>query len=629
MRLVYLLIMFFYTINSLAQINEGALNEAFSNLGDSMSIEAFNFDINKIKKFNFNGDTILLDTTLNINKLYNFNYRRKDNFEFIKPNNVGQVYNNLSYEIEQSNYPSIGFNANKTIIQFEDDIYFYDVAYPVTELLFKTVYSQGQLTDVLFTTNVNRKLNFSLSFKALRSLGKYQNSLSGSKNFNFTYNYNSEKFSSKIFYVSQRLEKHENGGLTTISIDDFESKDDVFNERSKLNVKFEDAINIYFKRNFFSKNSFNLTNNNKKLSFNHTLLYSTINNAYDQKTINNYYGELNSGLISAKDNYKFRSIFNKISLNLSNLIFDSIEAGLINFNFEYFNLNNNENKIRENSNLFSLKLNKGFEILNLDIDLQKKINGERVGDKYMFMVKTSNSDKIDMSLKFISTKSHPGLMYDYYDSSFKNIKWEKSNKLISINSLQFKLNDKRFGEFQISGSKIMNYFYIYTDNQIEESYLPVLNQASFNIDLLKLKYNKNFTFGKFSMDNTLLLQKVKQKEYVLNLPKYIFRNSFYISEKIFNNVLEIQSGFNFKIFSKFFGDEYNPVISTFHTQNEKKIGEYPIVDFFLNAKIRQTRLFFIFEHINSSLTGNKFYYTPSMPYRDSGFRFGLNWNLFN
>ena len=621
--------MFFFTINSFTQINEGALNEAFSNLGDSMSIEAFNFDINKIKKFNFNGDTILLDTTLNINKLYNFNYRKKDNFEFIKPNNVGQVYNNLSYEIEQTNYPSIGFNANKTIIQFEDDIYFYDVAYPVTELLFKTVYSQGQLTDVLFTTNVNRKLNFSLSFKALRSLGKYQNSLSGSKNFNFTYNYNSEKFSSKIFYVSQRLEKHENGGLTTISIDDFESKDDVFNERSKLNVKFEDAINIYFKRNFFSKNSFNLTNNNKKLSFNHTLLYSTINNAYDQKTINNYYGELNSGLISAKDNYKFRSIFNKISLNLSNLIFDSIEAGLINFNFEYFNLNNNENKITENSNLFSLKLTKGFEILNLDFDLQKKINGERVGDKYMFMVKTSNSDKIDMSLKFISTKSHPGLMYDYYDSSFKNIKWEKSNKLISINSIQFKLNDKRFGQFQISGSKIMNYFYIYTDNQIEESYLPVLNQASFNIDLLKLKYNKNFTFGKFSMDNTLLLQKVKQKEYVLNLPKYIFRNSFYISEKIFNNVLEIQSGFNFKIFSKFFGDEYNPVISTFHTQNEKKIGEYPIVDFFLNAKIRQTRLFFIFEHINSSLTGNKFYYTPSMPYRDSGFRFGLNWNLFN
>ena len=77
----------------------------------------------------------------------------------------------------------------------------------MTELLFKSVFSQGQLTDALFTTNVNRKLNFSLSFKALRSLGKYQNSLSESKQFTFTYNYNSEKFRSKSFYVSQKLEK--------------------------------------------------------------------------------------------------------------------------------------------------------------------------------------------------------------------------------------------------------------------------------------------------------------------------------------------------------------------------------------------------------------------------------------
>ena len=124
----------------------------------------------------------------------------------------------------------------KLILSFGSSI---NLSKALTELLFKTVFSQGQLTDVLFTTNVNRKLNFSLGFKALRSLGKYQNSLSGSKNFTFTYNYNSKKFSSKSFYLSQKLEKHESGGLSLISINDFESKDPVFNERSKLNVKFE------------------------------------------------------------------------------------------------------------------------------------------------------------------------------------------------------------------------------------------------------------------------------------------------------------------------------------------------------------------------------------------------------
>ena len=83
------------------------------------------------------------------------------------------------------------------------------------------------------------------------------------------------------------------------------------------------------------------------------------------------------------------------------------------------------------------------------------------------------------------------------------------------------------------------------------------------IAYLKLKYHKNFNLGKFSFDNTAMFQNVNQDEMVLNVPKFIFRNSFYITEKIFNNVLDIQSGFNFKIFSSFYANEYNPLISSF------------------------------------------------------------------
>ena len=139
MRLILFFIIFFSSYISYSQIREDALNEAFSNIGDSISIEVFKFDIEKLKKFNINNDTILLDTILNINKFYEFNFRRKDNFELIKPNNVGQSYNNLSYVIDESNYPIIGYSANKTQLQTSDDIYFYDVAYPMTELLFKTI----------------------------------------------------------------------------------------------------------------------------------------------------------------------------------------------------------------------------------------------------------------------------------------------------------------------------------------------------------------------------------------------------------------------------------------------------------------------------------------------------------
>ena len=629
MRLILFFIIFFSSHISYSQIREDALNEAFSNIGDSISIEVFKFDIEKLKKFNINNDTILLDTTLNINKFYEFNFRRKDNFELIKPNNVGQSYNNLSYVINESNYPIIGYSANKTQLQSSDDIYFYDVAYPMTELLFKTVFSQGQLTDVLFTTNVNRKLNFSLGFKALRSLGKYQNSLSGSKNFTFTYNYNSKKFSSKSFYLSQKLEKHESGGLSLISINDFESKDPVFNERSKLNVKFEDAVNVYFQRDFYSHNKFKIFDNKKNLSLNHTLHYVTVNNSYNQSLINNYYGGLIGGITTVDDKFKFRSIKNKISFDISNVIFDFTEIGFINFNYEYFNLNSSNEKIKENSNLFSIKLSKNFKILDLDFDLQKKISGDRIGDRLNIVLKPAKRYNLDLSLKLSSVKSHPGLIYDNYYSGFSGVNWTNSNDLVNTNTIFINYINKKFGQFNLSGSLINNYVYVSTENSDIESYIPIINQAEFDIKLFKLKYVKNFIFGKFSMNNSFLIQDVNQNDNVLNIPDFVYRNSFFISEKIFKNVLEIQSGFNFKIFSKFFINEYNPVISTFHIQDKRKIGGFPIIDFFLNAKIRQTRLFFIFEHINSSLSENNFFTTPSIPYRDSNFRFGLNWNLFN
>ena len=46
-----------------------------------------------------------------------------------------------------------------------------------------------------------------------------------------------------------------------------------------------------------------------------------------------------------------------------------------------------------------------------------------------------------------------------------------------------------------------------------------------------------------------------------------------------------------------------------HSESEK-IGSFPLFDFFFNAKIRQTKIFIIAEHINSSFTGNNFYSTP-------------------
>jgi hypothetical protein len=70
------------------------------------------------------------------------------------------------------------------------------------------------------------------------------------------------------------------------------------------------------------------------------------------------------------------------------------------------------------------------------------------------------------------------------------------------------------------------------------------------------------------------------------------------------------------------------VIGEFVSQNHTEIGDFPRIDFFINAKIQQTRLFLKFEHINDDRTGYNYYSAPFTPYRDSILRFGIVWNFF-
>ncbi len=163
----------------------------------------------------------------------------------------------------------------------------------------------------------------------------------------------------------------------------------------------------------------------------------------------------------------------------------------------------------------------------------------------------------------------------------------------------------------------------------EKSLIPKVNQTDSTVEYLKVKWQKEFKLGKFSLDNSLVFQKVKQNSDFLNLPEFLTRNTIYYSNTILKGAMFFQTGVSVKYFSKFYSNEYNPLISSFHVQNEMKIGGFPLIDFFVNAKIKQTRLFLKAEHFNSSLTGNDFYSSPSYPYRDFSVRFGLVWNFFN
>ena len=74
---------------------------------------------------------------------------------------------------------------------------------------------------------------------------------------------------------------------------------------------------------------------------------------------------------------------------------------------------------------------------------------------------------------------------------------------------------------------------------------------------------------------------------------------------------------------------YDPVLAEFYVQNSQEFGAFPLVDIFFNAKIRQTRIYVSYEHVNQLFNSTSNHYAaPGYPYRDGVIRFGLVWNFF-
>jgi hypothetical protein len=150
------------------------------------------------------------------------------------------------------------------------------------------------------------------------------------------------------------------------------------------------------------------------------------------------------------------------------------------------------------------------------------------------------------------------------------------------------------------------------------------------VNYFKFKVGKEFKFGHFALDNEILYQKVVNGSDIFRVPDFITRNSFYYQNYVFKGKpLYLQTGIIFSYFTKYYMNNYNPVISEFNLQNDREYGAFPMIDLFVNFRVKTLRVFLKLEHFNARFAGKSEYYSaPLNPYRDLKIRFGLVWNFF-
>lgn len=594
-------------------------------------------DIDLYKIITVDNDTTFLDTTLTILKDYKFNYLRKDNFELLPFSNTGQTYNSLSYRKDyKKTFPLFGARARHFNFMEVEDIDYYHVPTPWTQFYFKTVPEQGQQLDAFFTINTSKNLNMFVAYKGTRALGKYQHILTSTGNLRlgFSYDSNNEKYHAQGHFVSQDLLNEENGGLTEQALQQYINKEPEFDDRSVLEVNFENAESVLFGKRFFIDHQYELTNvvdSVNQLTLKHIFDFSHKKFVFRQQSATNrIFGE-SFEASNLKDITRLDKLFNEVSLNYSNSLLGELafKAGHTNYDYGYNSVYIKPGDTignRLNGNLLHLGGSYKKQIGGFSLKADAKLNlSDELPGNYLAATASYDFDK-DNWIRFgiNQNSSAPNLNFLLYQSDYVNYNWQNDFENEISQRIFGDFRSRRFGSLFGSISQVENYTYFSLN---EDGFVEPV-QAGEQVRYLKLKAEKEFDLGYFGSYNTVMYQNVLQEVGVLNLPEFVTRNSVYYKDYWFEKALYLQTGFTLKYFSEYQMDGYDPVLAEFYVQNLQNLGGYPVVDFFFNGKVDKARIFFKLEHINALLDGNNNFSAPGYPYTDFLVRFGLVWDLF-
>lgn len=580
-------------------------------------------------------DTTHVDTTLTMAKYYKFNSQRQDNFAFVSLNNSGQALNPLSLESWQnSTAPSAGFRTKENQRFLPHQMAYYHVPTPLSEVFYKSTQSQGQSTDALITANIHPRLNYAIAYRGHRSLGKYQHQISGRSQLRFTTRYENPngRYRLRLQIANQKIEQQENGGLNATSIQDFESGNDEFYDRERLDVLYENATNHFTGKFYLLEQDYLLLQSKDSIQAPRLRVgYRAQTNHQDHHFIQGQafsdYGALRENVPKPFDHYHYSLRQFDAYAIVTNPVVGWLNAYARHHKYAFTEIHNsNVPIVKEDAYSVGGSWRKDFGEFRLRTDAEFALSGNRFGNfinAEIVLPKIANSE---LTAGIRIQEQHPGFAFERFTSTYADYQWEASPKLEQRTSLYGKLAHPKLGTLSVTATNINHHAYFL---QAEADTLLVApTQSKDAINLLQLDWEGGLKWRAFRWDTKLRAQNISGNTEAMPLPNFIGRTALYYEDHWFKKAMFLHLGVSAHYFSRFNMRAYHPLLSEFVVQPHQELGGYPVINAFFNAKIRQTRLFLVVEHINANRKAPKYYAAPGYPYRDLLFRFGLVWNFF-
>ena len=631
------------------------------------------------------GTEKVVDTSLSLEGEYTFNFLREDYFEYLPLPNMGEGFNKLGYNFHDQPFtPQMGARVKHFGYFEKEDVPYYEVPSAYTELFFKSTFQQGQFLDTSLAINTSPRFNIAVSFRGFRSLGKYVSALSRSRQFRLSTQYQTynQRYRLRMHQTTQSLENEVNGGLTNDSVYFFENAPnyveadesgnpvldedgneqivfyDGFLDRNRLGTQIQ-ADNVLEGKRYFMEHRYQMLPVAKdttvyKMAVGYSASLENKKYKFNQNRPGAYFFE-NYEVSNVRDSTSFNTLENKLYIQYKDKALGQFQLDLYHHNWDY-SLGPKEyekdtllsNQIKTSQLAAQARWQKELFGVTTSAMGYQSLNKDYATQAFTLDIKRPLVKDILLGASY-KYRSQP-LNFNFYlaESDYKMYNWDNThleNQQFNTRSVFISL--PKWGRIQGEWTSIDNFTFLNNTTRLRDLNkkfsLEVL-QSDKKIDYFKARLDQRIDFGNFSWVNNVQYQKVNQEEdpdailsgpIALNVPEWLIRSTLMLTSSIFNKALFFQTGATFVFFTDYYANQYNPLLAEFVTQNNTKIGEYPRVDFFFNAKIKSSRIFLKLENISAPIehlididTPYDYYAAPFVPYRDFSIRFGLIWNFF-
>ncbi len=550
--------------------------------------------------------------------------------------NPGQANISNIYILREKS-PVIFYNSYASYLLLNKNINFYNTRKHFTSLNY---FSNGSKTigenwmKITHTQNINPYLNFGFEYRLISSKGQYQQQNTRNNSMAFFSSYNKLRYSIHATYNYNKFKINNNGGITD---DVFVENKDTLSNPAIFPVNLNNSKSVFYCTGLMFVSKYKLgERNTKTLNDTTTIDYikekASVLYSFDMQNYRKIYYDDSTGFYQSYyfsnaetyDSLQYNVVSNAIQYKILPDTSKSIPIGIsttIKSTFTNYSFYTTDTFLIDYSGILKIK-NSEYAQIKYDFTTEYFFDGFRKNDiiSYLLIQKEkiiNTSDKLTLLAVF--ERKTPDISEIMYSSN--NYIWNMNFLPKEESNINLTYVNKRYRYKLLVNYSIIDNFIFFNENA-----LPEQTNSTFNIFTVGL--TNKIHFKKIHFNNIIYYQKSDNNE-IIRLPEICYNNTTYVSFNLLKGILKSQIGVDVYYNTAFYGYSYSPALSMFVLQSQKKIGNYPYIDFFINFKLKRARIFVKYEHANHNLINRRYFLAYHYPAQEKMMKFGVSWNFYD